>query len=97
MSSGSNMKRWVAQTFAASCVHPECSLSTRHADIELGKCDISRPLVPCNMQASACQDWSDEGMTIVNFTGTELVCATTHLTLFAAIVRGFVDTVECSQ
>jgi len=42
-------------------------------------------------------DWSDEGMTIVNFTGTELVCATTHLTLFAAIVRGFVDTVECSQ
>jgi len=51
----------------------------------------------CVWWDTSINDWSEEGITLLNFTGTHLVCATTHLTLFAAIIRGIVDTIECSQ
>lgn len=44
-------------------------------------------------------DWSSEGLEVskTSALGAPIVCATTHLTVFAAIYEGFVSTFECSQ
>lgn len=41
--------------------------------------------------------WSSVGLSEVEHDGPELICATIHLTLFAAILQVFVDVVACSN
>lgn len=41
--------------------------------------------------------WTSRGLTSGGSPGGQLVCATTHLTLFAAIWRGITSTIMCSQ
>jgi len=42
-------------------------------------------------------EWTSEGLTTVLGPGSTLRCASTHLTLFGAILKGFLSTLECSQ
>ena len=45
----------------------------------------------------ACQCIYHETSSRPSWSRTELICSTQHLTLFGAIVRGFVSSLECSQ
>jgi len=42
-------------------------------------------------------EWTSEGITTVVGAGGTLRCATTHLTIFGAILKGFLTSLECSQ
>jgi len=42
-------------------------------------------------------DWTRYGLTTISKTNDTLVCSTTHLSLFAAIARGFLSSIKCSQ
>jgi len=52
------------------------------------ECAVWDPYIP---------DWSSDGVSVVSRTNTTLVCQTTHLSLFAAIARGFLQGLKCSQ
>jgi len=51
----------------------------------------------CAFYDEAFEDWSGQHLTKVSFTETSITCQTLHLTLFAAIVRGFLGAFVCSQ
>lgn len=41
--------------------------------------------------------WSAEGVWLIGGEGNETICATTHLSMFASIVRGYMKTFECTH
>lgn len=55
--------------------------------------------VACAYWDTGLEGWSTRGVTTSadNTPGDPLICRTTHLTLFAAILMGFVNTIVCSQ
>jgi len=53
--------------------------------------------VECAFWDEDIPEWSSEGVSVVARTNTTVTCATTHLSLFGAIVRGFAGTLLCSQ
>eukprot|EP00971_Amphidinium_carterae_P083125 1644696-Amphidinium_carterae.1 len=53
--------------------------------------------VECAYWDTMLASWSTHGVSVAASTNTSLVCATTHLSLFGAIVRGFTAAFECSQ
>jgi len=54
--------------------------------------------IMCAYWIEETQEWSSEGLeTILGDPNAPVVCATTHLTVFAAIARGVIKTLDCSQ
>jgi len=51
----------------------------------------------CAYFDEAMLEWSSEGMATTRRADGTLRCATTHLTVFGAILKGFVSSLECSQ
>eukprot|EP00971_Amphidinium_carterae_P069200 1369359-Amphidinium_carterae.2 len=67
--------------------------------------NLSQPVVfsfnaeeaDCAVWDEELQEWSSGGLTLVRATDANITCATTHLSLFAGIAKGFLDALECSQ
>jgi len=57
---------------------------------------VEDPLADCYVWDVQETDWTRYGLTTISKTNTTLVCSTVHLSLFAAIARGFLSKLQCS-
>eukprot|EP00971_Amphidinium_carterae_P107016 2119617-Amphidinium_carterae.1 len=107
---GTTLGQFVTQndTFEgrAAVVRGGVSINLYDGDgIQIPISNLSQPVVitfsaedaDCAVWDEELQEWRSDGLTLVRSTDTNMTCATTHLSLFAGIAKGFLDSLQCSQ
>lgn len=75
----------------------ELSNLTFEEPLELVLQGTADPKAVCVFWDEQAGDWSKEGVQRVSSDPSKLVCSTTHLSIFAAIIEAIEDTFSCSQ